>query len=179
MNNSFLTKEELQDMGFSSIGDNVLISRNANFYGIENISIGNNVRIDDFCILSGKIILGSNIHISAYSALYGAYGIELMDYSGISPRSTIFSASDDFSGDYLIGPMIKSSFTNVIGGKVLMEKYTQLGASTVVLPTCTISEGAVTGSMTLVNKTLSPWTINIGVPAKEVKKRSKKLLEFI
>lgn len=177
--NSFYSKEELIDIGFAKIGDNVLISRNASFYGINKIQIGNNVRIDDFCILSGNIILGSNIHISAYSALYGACGIEIMDYAGVSPRSTIFSASDDFSGDSLIGPMVPKEFQKIICGKVILEKYSQLGAGTIVLPNCTIQEGAVTGSMTLVTSSLYPWMIYKGIPAKTYKPRKKDLLKFI
>ena len=98
MQNSFYSTQELFTLGFKAIGQNVLISRFARFYGIGNIEIGNNVRIDDFCILSGNIKLGSNIHISAYTALYGRFGIEMEDYSGLSPRCTVFSATDDFSG---------------------------------------------------------------------------------
>ena len=50
--NSFLTKIELQKIGFKYLGENTKISRLANFYSPSKISIGNNVRIDDFCILS-------------------------------------------------------------------------------------------------------------------------------
>lgn len=35
------------------------------------MTIGSNVRIDDFCILSGRLEFGSYVHIAAYSALYG------------------------------------------------------------------------------------------------------------
>ena len=111
--NSFYTKDELTQFGFKAIGDGVLISKKASIYGAENISLGNQVRIDDFCILSGKISLGSYIHIGAYCALYGAYGIEMEDYTGLSPRCTVFSATDDFSGDYLIGPLVEKEKTNV------------------------------------------------------------------
>ena len=69
MPSSFYSQKELTSIGFKSIGTNVLISKKASFYSPEEISIGNNVRIDDFCILSGKITLGSNIHISAFCAL--------------------------------------------------------------------------------------------------------------
>ena len=177
--NSFLSQEELERMGFASIGENVSISRHANFYDIGNIRIGNNVRIDDFCILSGKISIGSNIHISAYCALYGAFGIELMDYSGMSPRSIIFSASDDFNGDSLIGPHVPKKYQKIIGGKVILSKYCQLGAATIVLPNCIIKEGSVTGSMTLVTQDLEEWTIYSGIPAKAMKPRKKNLLNFI
>ena len=53
--NSFYNPEEVLQLGFKSVGENVLISRFARFYGIGNMEIGNNVRIDDFSILSGKI----------------------------------------------------------------------------------------------------------------------------
>ena len=61
--NSFYTEEQLATLGFKSIGGGCKISRYARFYGINNMVIGDNVRIDDFCILSGKLTIGSNIHI--------------------------------------------------------------------------------------------------------------------
>ncbi|MDR0796834.1 MAG: acyltransferase, partial [Tannerella sp.] len=117
---SFYTGKELEALGLKRYGKNVLISRKCSIYSAEKISIGDNVRIDDFCILSGDITLGSNIHIAAYCALYGAFGIEMEDYTGLSPRCTVFSATDDFSGDYLISPMVDMNKTNVTGGKVLI-----------------------------------------------------------
>lgn len=176
---SFYSEEELKSMGFKSIGKGCCISRKASFYGISRMSLGDNVRIDDFCILSGDIKLGSNIHISAYVALYGAMGIELEDYSGISPRSTIFSAMDDFGGDYLIGPIHQEEITNVTGGKVTVKKYCQIGCNCVVFPNLTIKEGAVVGTLSLVTKDVPSWTINTGIPAKVARERSKNLLKLL
>ena len=173
---SFYSAEELEQIGFKSYGCNVLISKKASIYSPEKISIGNNVRIDDFCILSGNIRLGSNIHISAFCALYGAMGITLKDFSGMSPRCTIFSASDDFGGDYLIGPIHSSSLTNVTGGPVILEKYVQLGACTTVMPNLIVGEGAVTGTNTLVRKSIDSWTINVGIPSHILRERKKGLL---
>ena len=51
----------------------------ASIYNPEMVRIGSNVRIDDFCMLSGEITLHNYIHVSAYSALYGKFGIELHD----------------------------------------------------------------------------------------------------
>lgn len=174
---SFLAADELKKIGFKSCGTNVLISRKASIYGASNISIGDNVRIDDFCILSGNIILGSNIHISAYVALYGAMGIELKDYTGISPKATIYSAMDDFSGDYLIGPVHPENTTNVTGGKVTLEKFVQIGCNSVIFPDVTIGEGAVIGAMSLIKESIKPWTINVGIPSAAIKQRHKTLLD--
>ena len=173
--NSFYTEEELKKLGFKSYGENVLISRFARFYGISNMEIGNNVRIDDFCILSGRIKIGDYVHISAYTALYGSQGIEINDYCGCSARTIIYSAIDDFSGEYMIGPMLPEELTNVTGGPVILEKYVQLGANTTVMPNLTIGEGAVTGSYTLVRHDIESWTINIGIPSKVLKKRKDDL----
>lgn len=148
--NSFYSQQELEKLGFKKLGISVLISRNATFYGIEKIIIGNYVRIDDFCILSGEICLGSYIHISAYCAIYGSKGVSIDDYSGLSPRCTIFSAMDDFSGEYLINPMVDSKKTNVTGGKVTLKKYVQIGSGSIIFPKVCIETGSVVGCMSLV-----------------------------
>lgn len=176
---SFYTEKELSELGLKRYGKKVLISRKCSIYGAENIEIGDNVRIDDFCILSGKIRIGSNIHISASVFLYGANGIELEDYTGISPKSTIYSAMDDFSGDYLIGPIHDSISTNVKGGKVTLCRFSQIGCNSVIFPSVRIEEGAVIGAMSLVTHTVPAWEIWVGVPAKFFKRRNKDLLRFV
>lgn len=176
MMNSFYTLEEISQIKFKSVGTNVLISRFARFYVAENMEIGNNVRIDDFCILSGNIKLNNNIHISSYCALYGKFGIELDDFSGLSPRCTIFSASDDFGGDFLISPMAPTQYTNVQGGKVVLRKHVQIGASSIIMPNLIIEEGVAVGAMSFVKKSLSAWQIYGGNPLRLIKSRNQELL---
>lgn len=180
MKTSFYTPEELAQLGLKSYGENVRISRYAQIYSPEKISIGDNVRIDDFCILSGNITLGSHIHIAAYCALYGNdYGITMEDYTGLSARTTIYAAIDDFSGDYLIGPIHDNQLTNVIGGVVKICAYSQIGAGALIFPNLSVGEGAVLGAMSMAKESLEPWNIYAGVPAKKIKQRSKHLLELI
>lgn len=176
---SFYTKEELFTLGFNHVGENVLISRKTSIYGSNRMSFGNNVRIDDFCILSGEISLGSNIHIGAYCALYGANGIVMEDYTGLSPRCTLFSATDDFSGNFLISPMSPDEYCNVIGGRILIKRYSQIGSGTTIMQDITIGEGVAVGAMSFVNRSLDEWTIYAGIPAKKVKERKRGLLKFI
>lgn len=175
---SFYTEQELKELGIQKIGKEVYISKKASIYSPDMIQIGDHVRIDDFCILSGKIILGNYVHISAYSALYGKYGIEIDDFSGCSPRCTLLSATDDFSGEYMINPMVPSEYTNVTGGAIKLKRFTQIGASSVVMPDCIIEEGAVTGAMTFVNKSLGEWSIYAGIPCRKIKDRKKDLMEL-
>ncbi|MDO9634667.1 MAG: acyltransferase [Paludibacter sp.] len=177
--NSFYSQVDLNMLGFKSVGTNVLVSKNVQFYDIAKISIGNHVRIDDFCILSGSITIGSHVHISAYCALYGKFGIELEDYTGLSPRCTVFSASDDFSGDFLISPMVNVEYTNLNKGKVLISRYSQIGANCIIFPNLTVSEGVAVGAFSLVNASLDEWSIYAGIPAKRLKSRTKGLLKFV
>lgn len=180
MKTSFYTEQELSQLGLKSYGKNVRISRYARIYSPEKISIGDNVRIDDYCIFSGNITLGSHIHIAAYCALYGAeHGILMEDYTGLSARATIYAAIDDFSGDYLIGPIHDNQLTNVIGGVVKICTYSQIGAGALIFPNLSVGEGAVLGAMSMAKESLEPWNIYAGIPAKKIKQRSKHLLELI
>ena len=176
--NSFYSQEELREIGFKKIGKNVLISKKTSIYLPNEIEIGNNVRIDDFCILSGKIKIGNYVHIAAFVALYGKYGIEIGDFCGCSARTTIYSATDDFSGEYLISPMVPRDLTNVTGGKVILENYVQVGANTVIMPNVILSEGSCIGAMSLVKKNTENWKIYAGIPCKEVKKRKKEVINL-
>lgn len=176
---SFYSEEELRQIGLKRFGKNVLISRKASIYSPEEIEIANDVRIDDFCVLSGKISIGSNIHISVYTGLFGGKsGIYLSDFTTISSRCMLYADSDDYSGEYMTNPMISDKYTNVTGGRVCMEKYSILGTGCTVLPNVTIGEGVAVGAMSLVIRDLEKWNIYVGIPCKYLKEREKGLLKL-
>ncbi len=177
--NSFHTIEELDRIGFKAIGKNVLISRKASIYSAAQISIGDNVRIDDFCILSGKIAIGNYIHIAAYSALFGGnYGIDIHDYSNISSMNSIYALSDDYSGESMTNPMIPDKYKKIYGEKVVIKKHVIIGSGCVILPGVVLGEGSSFGAMTLINKSSEPWTINAGISYIKIKDRSKEILKL-
>lgn len=177
--NSYYTREELKKMNYLFLGENVLISRKASIYSAHQIEIGNNVRIDDFCILSGKISIGNYIHIAAYSGLYGSdYGIEIQDFSNISSKNSIYAVSDDYSGFTMTSPMIPDKYKNVYGKKVLIKKHVIIGSGCVVLPGVVLEEGSAFGALSLINKNSEAWTINGGTPYKKIKDRRKELLKL-
>lgn len=179
MISNFYSEDELANLGFAKIGKNVLISKNASIYGEENIEIGNNVRIDDFCILSGKITIGNYVHIAAHSAIFaGDIGVEMMDFSGISSRVTIYAISDNYSGGGLTNPTVPYEYRYIIKGKVTLEKHVVVGAGSIILPSVKIGEGSAIGSMSLVNKTVEPWGMYVGIPCRFLKERKRDLLGF-
>lgn len=176
--NSFYTEEELKKLGLKSVGQNVSISKKASIYGSESISIGDNVRIDDFCILSGTVTIGSYVHIAAYSSIFsGEAGVILDDFVNVSSRVAIYGKSDDYSGESATSPLISEEYENIQDERVKLEKYSLIGTGTTILPGVVIKEGAAVGAMSLVNKDLSSYSINAGIPASKIKERSKKMVE--
>lgn len=175
------TKQQLKNLGFLSVGENVRISTKASLYGVSSISIGDNVRIDDFCVLSageGGITIGSHVHIAVFSSLIGAGEITIGDFCNVSSRVAIYSSSDDYSGGYLTNPTINNEFTNVEHAPVTLCKHVILGAGCVILPNVTLADGVALGALTLVNSSLQGWGIYAGQPAKYIKPRSKDLLNL-
>jgi galactoside O-acetyltransferase len=178
---SFYTSVELEALGLKKIGSNVLISRYARFYNPTNIIIGDNVRIDDFSILSAgnnPFILEDYIHISAGVYIYGQNGFHMKSFTNISSGSKIFTQSDDFSGDFLVGPTVPLKLRYVYGSALIIEKYAVIGAGCIILPGALIGEGVAIGANSLVKNPCKPWGIYAGSPAKFIKIRSKTLLNL-
>lgn len=179
MKTSFLNDTELSLLGLNSYGKNVLVSRKASLYAAELISLGDNVRIDDFCVISGYVSVGSHVHISAFTGLWGGVvGIKMDDYSGISSHCSIYAISDDYSGHFLSNAMCPSSARNVKAAEVRIGKYVQLGAGSVVLPGINIPEGAVIGAMSFVTTNPKEWSVNGGIPCKWIKERSRDCIKL-
>jgi len=178
---SFYDKEELTKLGFGSIGNNVLVSRKASFYGISRISLGNNVRIDDFCVLSagkGGIQIGNFVHIAIFASLMGDGKIIIEDFSGVSSKVSIYSSNDDYTGEYMSNPTVPDQYTNVTHADVLICKHVLIGSGSIILPGVTLHEGAVVGALSLINKDCDEFFIYKGNPAKKIVERSRELLKL-
>lgn len=176
---AMLSREAVEEIGFASVGLNAQISDKASFYGASRISIGDNVRIDDFCVLSaglGGILIGDYVHVAAYSLLIGRGKICLNDFSGLSSRVSIYSSSDDYSGEFLTNPTVPSEFTNVSHADVYLGKHVIIGSGSVVLPGVTLGDGVAIGALSLVTKSCEEFSIYSGVPAKKIKNRRSDLL---
>jgi dTDP-4-amino-4,6-dideoxy-D-glucose acyltransferase len=177
---AFLTRTQLESMGFAALGENVLISDKASIYSPGRITIGSHVRIDDFCVLSpgeGGIRLGSYIHIACFCSMIGKGAMVMEDFSGLSSRVAVYSSSDDYSGRHMSNPMVPVEFTKVDHRPVLLCKHALVGAGSIILPGVTLGEGVAVGALSLVSKSCDPFGIYMGTPAKRVMERKRTLLE--
>lgn len=175
-----LSREQIEQMGFAQVGTNVRLSDKASYYNCAQITIGDNVRIDDFCVLSagaGGIELGRYVHIAPYSLLTGAGKITLLDFSGLSSRVSIYSSSDDYSGASLTNPTIPAEFSHVTSADVTVGRHVIVGSGSVVLPGVVLEEGVAVGALSLVTRRCQAFGIYAGVPARRVKERKRDLLQ--
>ncbi len=174
---AFLSKQSLIEMGFKKIGKNVCISDKASFYNPDCIEIGDYSRIDDFCVLSGNIVIGRNVHIAVFCNVAGGEkGIFLEDFSGLAYGCHLFSQSDDYSGRTLTNPTVPDCYKNEIKASVHLKRHVIIGACSIIVPGVTIEEGTSVGAMSMVTKSTEAWSIYFGIPAKRIKARSRDLL---
>lgn len=175
----FMSREKMEEMGFARVGKNVRLSDKASYYNCAGMVIGDNVRIDDFCVLSagaGGIEVGSYIHIAVYVSIIGAGKIVLKDFCNISSRVSVYSSNDDYSGASMTNPMVPEEFTNVTHADVTIGRHAIIGSGSVILPGVIIEEGVAIGALSLVSKSCDAFGVYLGVPAKRIKERKRNLL---
>jgi acetyltransferase-like isoleucine patch superfamily enzyme len=148
------TRAELLALGFDSVGDDVMVSRDARFFAISG-HLGDAVRIDAFAVLTGHIELGNGVHISPFCFLGGSGGkIVMEDRSGLSTHVSVFTKSDDYR------------VTNLEAGKklegdVVIKAHSIVGSGSRVMPGIVIHEDASIGCNSVVNKDIERGAIVI------------------
>lgn len=176
---SFYTKDELLAAGFSSVGNNVRISKKSSLYVISG-SIGNNVRIDDFCVLKGNIILESYNHIAAFCLLSGVCGsITLKAGAGLSSGVHVYTGSDDYSADVLNNPTVPQEYTKTNTGDVLLGYGSIVGCQSVLLPKSTIGDGASVGAHCLIFSRVPPGAVMVSGSGKAKKVKERNSLKIV
>jgi len=174
---AYLSNDQLRQLGFRSIGVNVRIIDKASIYDAGCIDIGDNSRIDDFCVISGKVRIGSYCHIAPMCLIAGGQeGIEMADFCGLAYGVKIFSQSDDYSGESMTNPQIPKKFKKEFISVVSVHPHTIVGAGSVIMPGVILEEGTAIGAMSLVTKSTKAWGIYTGIPARWQRDRSKDLL---
>ena len=177
----YLTKQQIAAMGFGAVGKNVLLSYRASFHNPAGITIGDNVRIDDFCVLSagaGGIRIGSYVHIAVYTSIFGAGAVVIEDFANLSSRVSIYSSSDDYSGVTMTNPMVPDQYKAVKHAPVQVGRHVVIGSGSVVLPGVRLAEGVAVGALSLVRDSCGPFTSWAGVPARQIGERSRALLRL-
>lgn len=173
----FLSQQQLESMGFRSLGKNVRISDKAAIYNPEQIEIGDHSRIDDFCVVSGKVSIGRNVHIAVFcNVAGGSEGITFEDFSGLAYGCHVFSQSDDYTGRTLTNPTVPSRFKREFKKAVRLGRHCIVGTNSLIFPGVILAEGCSVGAMSMVTKSTEEWGVYSGIPARRLKDRKRDLL---
>ena len=174
---AYLKDHELEQLGFKSVGDNVRVSDKACIYNPELIELGNNSRIDDFCVISGNVKVGRNVHITPQCLVAGGEpGIAIGDFVALAYGVKVFAQSDDYSGETMTNSTVPKEFKKEIFKSVCIGRHSIIGAGTIIMPGANIGEGNAVGANSLVINSTDDWSIYVGSPAKKLKDRKKDLL---
>ncbi|EMP55952.1 acetyltransferase [Marinobacter santoriniensis NKSG1] len=176
---AYLSNDIVKSMGFRSLGENVRISDKACIYNADQIEIGDNSRIDDFCVISGRVKIGRFCHITPMCLIAGGEpGVFLSDFCTLAYGVKVFSQSDDYSGETLTNSLIPKKFKNEYFAEVRLGKHVIVGAGSTVFPGVSVEEGCSVGAMSLVTASTEPWGIYVGVPVRRIGDRKKNLLKL-
>lgn len=174
---AYYSEEQLKSLGFSKLGKNVKISDQARIYNADQIEIGDNSRIDDLCVLSGRLRIGRYCHITPMCLVAGGEpGIELSDFCTLAYGVKVFAQSDDYSGETMTNSLIPKRYKNERFEPVFLGRHVIVGAGAVIFPGVDVAEGCAVGAMALVNRNTKPWGIYVGNPARRLKDRKQDLL---
>ena len=176
---AYLSETQLKEIGFCHLGKNVKISDNASIYNPELIELGDNSRIDDFCVVSGRVIVGQYCHITPMCLVAGGVpGIFFSDFCTLAYGVKVFAQSDDYSGLTLTNSLMPKKYKNETYEPVRIGRHVIVGAGSIIFPGVDIAEGCAVGAMSLVNRSTESWGIYVGSPARRVKERKKDMLEL-
>lgn len=176
---AYLTQQQLETIPFKHLGKNVKISDTAKIYNADQMSIGDNSRIDDFCVLSGKIILGAYVHIAPLCLIASCdQAVSIGDFTGLAYGSRVFSKTDDYSGEFMVSPLVPVHYTNPTMSEVNIDRHVIIGTNSVILPGLHIAEGCSIGALSLVTRSTESWGIYVGIPAKRIKEKHRNILQL-
>jgi len=186
---------------FASVGNNVVFGRNLTVRYPHEIQIGNNVIIDDNCLLDAKgiekrgIILNDNIIIGRNSSLICKEGRIVV---GSNTQITFDVSIIMVTGDLFIGEGVGiGAGTRIVGGNhpvsseideeagpewlkppisngIKVKDRALIGANVTILDGVTIGRNTIVGAGSLVTKDLPENVVAVGIPARIIRERKVK-----
>jgi acetyltransferase-like isoleucine patch superfamily enzyme len=196
-------RSKLYPFIFGEAGSNVVFGRGITLRHPHKIRIGQNVIIDDYCVLDAKgwsntgISIGDGVFIGRNSILYCKDGdIEIQSQANISFNCIVVSSHRVAVGS---GSMVAAHCYIMSGGSydykhseigfVAQDGYAKgptvigegcwLGANVVVLDGVSIGNHSVIGAGAVVTKAIPENSVAVGVPARVVELLDEELIAKI
>lgn len=179
---------------FKKIGHNVYFGENIVVRHPDKIEIGNNVIIDDLCILDARgtnnkgikladnVMIGRNTFLPCNGYLEIGFNSKINVNCIIQSETTVKIGKNVFIGAfcYIIG-LGKHNYDRTdipiraqgkkLSKGILIEDDVIIGAGVKILDGVKIGTGSLIGAGAVVTKDIPPFSIATGIPAKVIKRR--------
>lgn len=159
-----------------TIGEDVRFDNFVEFKRPTYAKVGKHVAIDSFFYCSTQITIGDYVHIGPSVSVIGGISetyLKLGDFSFLAAGSRVICGSEDYTAGGLMGATIPMKYRAPIKlAPVIFEPFAGVGTNTVVMPGVTLAMGSMVGAGAVVTKSTEPWCVYIGTPAKMVKMRT-------
>lgn len=133
---------------------------------LKGMGAGSAVQLGCRFLNGRKVTLGAHVVVNFGSLLDGRkYPIVIGDNVSLGPEATILTLGHDPDSP---------TFADV-GGAVTIEPRAWIGYRATVLPGVVIGEGAVVAAGAVVTRSVEPYTVVGGVPARPIGERSRDL----
>jgi acetyltransferase-like isoleucine patch superfamily enzyme len=147
----YYSTQDLLSKGLLSIGENVIVHKSVQLYLSSGGSIGNNVRIDGPSVITGKIDIGDNVHIGAFTRIAASQSsVTLGNDVGISSHCCLYAVTEDFLNPEAYGnPTHPSSLQHSVRAPIVVGSRVMVGTSAIILPgvhigdDCSIAAGII------------------------------------
>lgn len=154
----------------SKVGKGVIIEEGVKIFHPENIELGKNVYIGHNTILKAyfknKLIIGDYTWIGQGCFLHSAGGITIGKAVGIAPCVKILTSKH--KEEELDKPIL---FCELEFKEVIIEDGCDIGIGAIILPGVRVGQGAIIGAGAVVTKSIEPYSVAAGNPAKIIRKR--------
>lgn len=137
------------------------------------IQIGHNCKIHEYVFMhtyGGNIVIGNDCSFNPFCMVYGHGGITIGNKVRIATHTIIIPANHTFHNINL--PIMEQYETRK---GIIIEDDVWIGAGCKILDGVTIHKGSVIGAGSVVTKSIPPFSIAVGVPAKVLKTRGQEI----
>jgi len=151
---------------------NILLGKNVNIdttSSINNVRIGENVKIAKFCSIYGSpqniLEIGDNSYVGMFSILNGYSGrLSIGKNVSIAQNVNIMTDSGPNASNLMqtVYPILK--------GDVVIEDHVWIGAGVIIMPGIRIGKCSIIGANSIVNTNVEDFSLYAANPAKFIKK---------
>ncbi len=150
---------------FHSLGPDCVFEPGVLVFHPENITLGRNVYVGHQTILKGyyrnHMTVGDQTWIGQQCFFHAAGGITLGAHVGVGPGVKILTSVHQEAGRDI--PVL---FSPIACAPVVIEDDCDIGINAVILPGVTLGRGVIVGAGSVVTRSVAPYAIVSGVPAR-------------